>query len=92
MLTGWLPPLYAIIYDQVLPRMRGITASVYLLVSTIVGLGIGPYAVGVLSDASGSLRGSMLSINVVAIPIVILMLVIARRAQRDEDALAERAA
>jgi MFS family permease len=91
-LTGWLPPLYAIIYDQVLPRMRGITASVYLLVSTIVGLGIGPYAVGVLSDASGTLRGSMLSINVVAIPIVILMLLIARRAQRDEDALAERAA
>ena len=92
MLTGWLPPLYAIIYDQVLPRMRGITASVYLLVSTIVGLGIGPYAVGVLSDATGSLRGSMLSINVVAVPIIILMLLIARRAQRDEDALAERAA
>ena len=91
-LTGWLPPLYAILYDQVLPRMRGITASVYLLVSTIVGLGIGPYAVGVLSDATGSLRVSMLSINVVAIPIVILMLLIARRAQRDEDALAERAA
>jgi MFS family permease len=90
-LTGWMPPLYAIIYDQVLPRMRGITASVYLLVSTIAGLGIGPYAVGVLSDASGSLRGSMLSINAVAIPIVVLLLLIARRAQRDEDALAERA-
>jgi MFS transporter, Spinster family, sphingosine-1-phosphate transporter len=72
--------------------MRGITASVYLLVSTIAGLGIGPYAVGVLSDASGSLRGSMLSINAVAIPIVILLLLIARRAQRDEDALGERAA
>ncbi|MEO7246882.1 MAG: MFS transporter [Novosphingobium sp.] len=89
-LTGWMPPLYAIMYDQVLPRMRGLTASVYLLVSTIVGLGIGPYAVGVLSDASGNLRASMLSINVVAVPIVVLMLLVARRAQRDETALIMR--
>lgn len=91
-LTGWLPPLYAIMYEQVLPRMRGITASVYLLVSTILGLGIGPYVVGVLSDASGNLRGSMLSINVVGVGIVVLMLAVARRAQRDEAALMERAA
>ncbi len=91
-LTGWMPPLYAIIYDQVLPRMRGITASVYLLVMTILGLGIGPYVVGLLSDASGNLRASMLAINVVGVPIVILMLLIARRAQRDEDALIVRAA
>ncbi|MEP6868126.1 MAG: MFS transporter, partial [Novosphingobium sp.] len=65
-LTGWMPPLYAIMYDQVLPRMRGITASVYLLVMTIIGLGIGPYTVGILSDATGNLRGAMLSINAVA--------------------------
>jgi MFS transporter, Spinster family, sphingosine-1-phosphate transporter len=91
-LTGWLPPLYAIMYDQVLPRMRGITASVYLLVMTIIGLGIGPYAVGLMSDATGDLRGSMLSINVVAIPIVILMLIVARRAQGDENQLVANAA
>ena len=91
-LTGWLPPLYAILYDQVLPRMRGITASVYLLVATILGLGIGPYMVGMLSDATGDLRTAMLSINAVAIPIVLLMLLIARRAERDEAALTERAA
>jgi MFS transporter, Spinster family, sphingosine-1-phosphate transporter len=91
-LTGWLPPLYAILYDQVLPRMRGITASVYLLVATIIGLGIGPYAVGMLSEATGDLRTAMLSINVVAVPIVLLMLLIAKRAERDEAALLERAA
>ena len=91
-LTGWLPPLYAILYDQVLPRMRGITASVYLLASTILGLGIGPYTVGMLSDATGDLRGSMLAINAVAIPIVLLMVLIARRADRDEAALMQRAA
>lgn len=91
-LTGWMPPLYAIVYDQVLPRMRGITASVYLLAMTILGLGIGPYAVGVMSDASGDLRGSMLTLNVVAIPITLLMLLIALRARRDETSLLERAA
>ncbi|WP_428334791.1 MFS transporter [Novosphingobium sp.] len=91
-LTGWMPPLYAIIYDQVLPRMRGLTASVYLLVMTILGLGVGPYVVGLLSDATGNLRWSMLGINAVAIPIVILMLLIARRSQRDENALPVRAA
>lgn len=91
-LTGWMPPLYAIMYDQVLPRMRGITASLYLLASTILGLGIGPYAVGVISDATGNLRGAMLSINAVAIPITLLMLAVARRARHDEASLLERAA
>lgn len=91
-LTGWMPPLYAIMYDQVLPRMRGLTASLYLLVMTILGMGIGPYVVGLLSDATGSLRTAMLSINAVAIPIAVLMLLIARRAQRDEATLLERAA
>jgi len=91
-LTGWLPPLYAILYDQVLPRMRGITASVYLLVATILGLGTGPYMVGMLSDATGDLRTAMLSINAVALPIVLLMVLIARRADRDEASLMARAA
>jgi MFS family permease len=90
-LTGWLPPLYAIMYDQVLPRMRGITASVYLLASTIIGLGIGPYFVGMMSDATGDLRTAMLCVNAAAIPIVVLMLLIAKWAQRDENALVDRA-
>lgn len=91
-LTGWLPPLYAIMYDQVLPRMRGLTSSLYLLVMTILGLGIGPYVVGLLSDATGDLRFAMLSINWVAVPIVVLMVLIGRRAVRDEDALLANAA
>lgn len=90
-LTGWLPPLYAILYEQVLPRMRAVTASTYLLASTILGLGIGPYVVGMLSDATGDLRTSMLAVNTAAIPIVLLLLVIAKRASSDEDALLERA-
>jgi MFS family permease len=90
-LTGWMPPLYAIMYDQVLPRMRGITTSVYLLSMTIIGLGTGPYLVGMISDATGDLRTAMLCVNAAAIPIVILMLLIARRALRDEAGLLARA-
>jgi MFS transporter, Spinster family, sphingosine-1-phosphate transporter len=91
-LTGWLPPLYAMMYDQVLPRMRGIATSVYLLSSTIIGLGIGPYLVGMLSDATGDLRFAMLCINTAAIPIVLLLLAVAKRARGDEAALLVRAA
>ncbi len=90
-LTGWLPPLYATLYDQVLPRMRGITTSTYLLALTIIGLGCGPYIVGMISDATGDLRTAMLCINAAAVPIVGLMLLIARRAQRDEAGLLVRA-
>ncbi len=90
-LTGWLPPLYAILYDQVLPRMRGVTSSLYLLTMTIIGLGCGPYIVGMLSDVTGDLRASMLSINAAAIPIALLLVLIAKRAKRDEDALLSRA-
>lgn len=90
-LTGWLPPLYAIMYDQVLPRMRGVTTSVYLLVMTILGLGIGPYLVGLISDATGDLGTAILSINLVSPVIIVLLLVIATRAQRDEDGLLVRA-
>jgi MFS transporter, Spinster family, sphingosine-1-phosphate transporter len=90
-LTGWLPPLYAIMYDQVLPRMRGITTSTYLLAMTIIGLGCGPYVVGMISDATGDLRIAILSVNAAAVPIVVLMLIIARRAQKDEAGLLARA-
>jgi MFS transporter, Spinster family, sphingosine-1-phosphate transporter len=65
-LTRWMPPLYAIMYDQVLPRMHGITTSVYLLSMTIIGLGIGPYLVGMISDATGDLRTAMLCVNAAA--------------------------
>lgn len=91
-LTGWLPPLYAIMYDQVLPRMRGVTTSVYLLVMTILGLGVGPYAVGLISDANGGDLGrAILSINAVSPVIILLLLLVSRRAQRDEEGFIARA-
>jgi MFS transporter, Spinster family, sphingosine-1-phosphate transporter len=91
-LTGWLPPLYAILYEQVLPRMRGITASIYVIVSTIFGLGVGPYVVGLVSDAThGDLAAAILSINWVSPVIVLMLVVLARRVKRDEALVIQRA-
>src|SRR2546430_9704018 len=63
-LTAWYPPLYAILFEQVLPRMRGITSSLYIIVTTLFGIGIGPFVVGMISDANGGgLAAALLPIN-----------------------------
>ncbi|WP_338466639.1 MFS transporter [Novosphingobium sp. ZN18A2] len=91
-LTMWLPPLYATLYDQVLPRMRGITASTYIIVSTICGLGTGPYLVGLISDAhGGDLSFAIRSVNWVGLPIAAMLLVLALRVKGDEARVVERA-
>jgi MFS family permease len=91
-LTAWLPPLYAILYEQVLPRMRGITSSTYIIVSTIFGLGIGPYAVGMISDANhGNLAAAILDINWVSPVIVVMLVVLAQRVKRDGKSVIQRA-
>jgi MFS family permease len=91
-LTAWLPPLYAVLYEQVLPRMRGITSSVYLIIQTIFGLGIGPFVVGMVSDANGGhLAAAILSVNWVAPAIVLMLIVLASRVKGDEDSVILRA-
>jgi MFS transporter, Spinster family, sphingosine-1-phosphate transporter len=92
LLTMWLPPLYAVMFGQVLPRMRGTMTSLYIMVMTILGLGIGPYAVGMFSDANGgNLSAAILSINWVAVVIVTLLILIMLRVRRDESLVLPRA-
>jgi MFS transporter, Spinster family, sphingosine-1-phosphate transporter len=91
-LTAWMPPLYAIMYEQVLPRMRGITSSTYIIISTIFGLGMGPYMVGMISDANGgNLADAILDINWVSPAIVVMLVGLAMRGTRDEEKILERA-
>jgi MFS family permease len=91
-LTLWLPPIYSLYYDLVLPRMRGMASSTYIIVSTLLGLGMGPYFVGIVSDRNGGDLGqAIISINVVAPVIVVILLYVLTRIQRDEDSLRERA-
>jgi MFS family permease len=91
-LTAWYPPLYALMFEQVLPRMRGITASLYIIVYTLFGIGIGPFLVGMIADANGgNLATAILTINWVAPAIVVMLIALALRVKRDEAGLIERA-
>ena len=90
-LTLWLPPLYSLLYDIVLPRMRGMTSSLFIIITTLLGLGMGPYFVGIVSDRTGDLGRAIISINVVVPAIVIILFVILLRINRDEKQVLERA-
>ena len=84
-LTMWLPPLYACLMDLVLPRMRGIVMSYYILAITIFGLGIGPYAVGLISDTNGGNLGeAILNIYMISPVIIILVALLIKLFPSDE--------
>lgn len=91
-LTLWLPPAYALMLGLVLPRMRGITFSTYMIVQTLLGLGLGPYFVGIVSDRNGGDLGeAIISINAVVPVIVLLMVIVLVRFRRDEASMLDRA-
>lgn len=91
-LTLWLPPTYTLILGLVLPRMRGIVFSTYLIIMTLVGQGFGPYLVGIVSDRNGGNLGqAIMSVNVVGPLIVAILLIVLWRYKRDEASVLERA-
>lgn len=91
-LTLWLPPLYTLVLGLVLPRMRGIVFSAYLIIMTILGQGMGPYLVGIVSDRmGGKLALAIMSVNVVAPVIVVLLLIVLKRYKADEASVLSRA-
>jgi MFS family permease len=91
--TMWLPSIYATLIELVLPRMRGIVTSFYILSITIIGQGFGPYAVGLMSDRNGGdLASAILTLySWVAVPIVVLSAVAIWRYRIDEPQVLERA-
>lgn len=77
--------------DLVLPRMRGTATASFFLATTLVGLAIGPYMVGQISEISGSMRIGVLSLIGVA-PISLILLIYAYRALPEAEAtIAQRA-
>lgn len=77
--------------DLVLPRMRGVATATFFLATTLVGLSLGPYMVGKVSDMSGSLTTGVLSLLAIA-PIGIVLLIAAiRLLPKAEQTLLERA-
>lgn len=51
--------------DLVLPRMRGLATATFFLSLTMIGLALGPYSVGAISAATGSLSTGVLSLMAV---------------------------
>jgi MFS family permease len=87
----WLGAGQAAVQELVLPRMRATASAAYLLVLTLIGLGLGPYTVGRLSVATGSLSTAM-QCCLVANGLALLCLVLAARTlERDESTKLERA-
>ena len=91
LLTPWLPCVMATAQDLVLPRMRGTTTALVMLVINIFGMGTGPYLVGLVSDATGDLGRSILSVFLFAPLIWIACLIGIRMIGRDEETLISRA-
>ncbi|MDJ0866372.1 MAG: MFS transporter [Myxococcota bacterium] len=87
----WIGVGASTVQDLVLPRMRATASAAYLLVITFIGLALGPYLIGHLSDALGGLRSAMLiALGANALAFVCL-LIAARSLARDETSLRERA-
>ncbi len=91
-LTLWLPPIYALILGLVLPRMRGIIFSTYMIIMTLLGQGLGPYVVGIVSDRNGGdLGDAIISINAVCPVIAVLLVIVLLRYRHDETTVLDRA-
>jgi MFS family permease len=87
----WIGVGAATIQDLVLPRMRATASAFYLLVITFIGLALGPYSIGLVSDRLGDLRGAMLLSLLANGVALVLVLLAARSLERDEATRTERA-
>ena len=92
-LTGamWIGVGASTIQDLVLPRMRATASAAYILTVTFVGLALGPYLVGRISDLAGDLRWGLASTLVANVLAVVFLAISATFIRRDEASLRERA-
>jgi len=94
-INTYLGPCLAIAHTLVPAPMRALTSAILLLVLNLIGLGLGPLTVGLLSDyfashaGINSLRYAMLTVGILGSPAILLFLLAARRLPAD---LARRAA
>lgn len=74
--------------DLVMPHMRGAAAATFFLGTTLLGLGMGPYMVGQVSELTGSLKSGMLSLLLLA-PLCMVLLILAYRKVPEAEATVE---
>jgi predicted MFS family arabinose efflux permease len=66
--TLWFGPAASIVQDLVPPAMRAVASATFIFILTIIGLGAGPQAIGILNDWIGTpdaIRSSLLWVAVV---------------------------
>lgn len=66
-LSMWLGPVFATGQEEVGPAERGTATGLQFLATNLIGLGLGPYCIGLASDATGDLGASML-MSLLAVP------------------------
>lgn len=91
LLTVWSPILIATAQDLVIPRLRGAGFAVQTLATSLIGLGLGPYVVGVISDITGDLQLAMLSLFLVMPPLMLLLWRLALILPEGEASVEQRA-
>ena len=95
----WVGCAATTVADLVLPRMRALASSFYILVNTFIGLALGPYTIGRVSDAvaaSGvdpgvALRTGMLSALGILVIVVVALALASRTLAKDEAERVSRA-
>ncbi len=55
----WIGAAASTVNDLVMPRMRALASAYYILMNTFIGLALGPYGIGRLSDGREDLRLSI---------------------------------
>ena len=88
-INTYLGPCLAISHSLVPPAMRALTSAVLFLVLNMIGLGLGPLTVGLLSDfyasyfGNDSLRYAMLTVALLSAPAIGLFLLAAKHLPAD---------
>lgn len=92
-ITGsmWVGIAAATSQDLVLPRMRGAATATYFLGTTMIGLGLGPFSVGLLSEYLGDLGKANIAILAVLPVSATLLYLVYRQLPAAEASRIERA-
>ncbi len=77
--------------DLVTPQLRGVGFAVQTLATSLIGLGLGPYLVGFISDVSGDLRLAILSLLLLMPVLLGLLWRLAVVLPADESSVVSRA-
>jgi MFS family permease len=87
----WVGAAVATLQDLVLPRMRATAGATYVLGTTMVGLALGPYCAGAVSEAAHSLKAGIFWLYVVPPFTLIALWIGARRIAALEASKVDRA-